>query len=56
MLITVDLSKDDMELLKGRQVFRMQWIKSGADKIEPLDIVIQKVINAATLSKVDMSS
>lgn len=47
MEVTVELSDDDLKVLKERQLFRMQWIQAGMDDKEPFDLVIQKVVNAA---------
>ena len=46
MLVTVELSEEDIKEIKERQVFRMQWIQSGADEKEPFDFVVQKILNA----------
>jgi hypothetical protein len=50
MKVTVELSEEDLKVLKERQVFRMQWISAGMDKKEPFDLVVQKVVNAAEQS------
>jgi len=43
----VELTEEDVEAIKARQLFRMQWIQAGMDEREPLDFAIQKVLNAA---------
>lgn len=47
MIITVELSKKEIQTLKDRQTFQMQWIQAGMDEKEPFDFVVQKVLNAA---------
>ena len=51
MEFTVDLSEEDIKILKDRQVFRMNWIQAGMDQKEPFDFVVQKVLNAAEMEE-----
>jgi hypothetical protein len=45
--IIVDLSEKEIEQIRERQVFRMQWIQANMDEKEPIDFILQKVLNAA---------
>ena len=45
------LTDEELEILKKRQIFRMNWIQSGMDEKEPLDMIIQRVVNCAQRAK-----
>ena len=47
MKVTIELSKKEIKVIKERQVFRMDWIKTGMDKKEPMDFILQKILNAS---------
>lgn len=53
MKVVVELTKEDIEVLRKHQESRMDWIQAGMDEKEPFDFVVQKVLNAADKSAQD---
>jgi len=47
MEVLVELSEEDVKVIKERQMFRMQWIQAGMDEKEAFDFVVQKILVAA---------
>ena len=51
MEFTIELSKGEIEIITERQLFRMNWVNTGMDKTEPIDFVLQKILDAANASQ-----
>ncbi len=44
--VTIDINEKEIEAIKERQIFRMSWIQAKMDEKEPLDFILQKILNA----------
>ena len=46
MKIAVELTKEEIKLIRERQINQMQMIQAGLEEREPFDFIVQKILNA----------
>ena len=49
MKIVVELTQDEIKLIRERQINQMQMIQAGLEEREPFDFIVQKVLNSFEL-------